>query len=572
LIHCCGFICLFVVLFFVLLIKAQRKTQKSVSDKKGPDTSSPSKSVLKTSESDVPITGLSTATMSTAGTGATQAAVGKTPIQESTAILSNPGDNSAISSLDYSKSLKKTDTAADSAGSEINSISQDEAKTKKSTKLGLQQAYLDLATVKTTPELRPLPYQGINRQLDTPKVSDSKSSSLEGDQEQDSIRNCGTDPSQKSVKADSEGGSDRSNKSLENPHHVMKTNDGPTETDKELALFSEGDTCISKEINSASQDLYSSEELNLNSPHKENLEPNSLALANKLQAKLSSENEKGSAEDVTHNQGDDIPPQFLLGSTDIAAVSDLPHNQEASVGEDKLEKIQKMSGETTRDIQRLLQTIQLVNMPISLPADHQPVSESVDESSSKTSEHQDGGVAGDAVVNAGDAVVNAALGASEEVAEELVLEEVYQPTNSAQVDDSEVIVVGEIVGGALQGGMANIMADSTNAMEPVAPTEDVSKQTLQPLATSTDSIAVEVVAPVAPTQDTTDSTTVEVVQPIAPTQNVSELVLQQPAKNKEVESAETAPGDDKNEDSDSIQANQSTAKRHKFQLAASFKQ
>ena len=511
-------------------------------------------------ESATPNTDLPTATILSTGSTATHIGathiegVGKTSIQESTATLSDPGATSEalVSSSDKdSSSLKQTDTAADSAGSNISSISQDEANTKKLTKIGLQRAYLDLATVKTTPELKSLSYQGINRQPSAPTASDSEPS-LEIDKQGDNVRNCSTDPSQESVSKDKELGSDKSYKDLEG-QRVVTNKDGPTETDSELAHFSEGDTCISlteKENIPPTQDLCSSEDMNPNNA-PEKLEPNS----NKLPAELSSKNEKGDEANVAHEIDKD-PPRLLSNSTNTSTVS-LPHDQQenTNVEEGQLERIQKMSGETTRDIQRLLQTIRIVNEPFSLPTD-QAVSEPVDESSLKSSEssskssgHQQSGIVGDAVVQA-------ALSVSEEVEEELVLEEVYQPSNSAKVDDSKVVVVGEIVGGASLDGIGNVMADSANSevMEPVAPTDDVSEQTLQAPAT------------------VTDSATVELVEPEALSKEDSKMILQPLVKEEDLESVEDVPCDEEAEGSDSTQACQSTSKRHKFHLAASFKQ
>ena len=194
--------------------------------------------------------------------------------------------------------------------------------------------------------------------------------------------------------------------------------------------------------------------------------------------------------------------------------------------EEMLERIQNVNKKTTDDIKRLVQYINVVKTPIVLPSD-ETVVQAVDESTPKGVEETQGSV--EAV---GDAVIQAALAVSQEKDDDSLLEEVYQPCNSAQVDDTEVVVVGEIVGGTSFGGVAG----PTELME-----------------TSVDR-SVEEVVPTAPVDTTAGSL---------------HGSLQQEGVVREETTPEPVTGQ-----ADCVPSivPQTSHKRHKFQLAASFNQ
>ncbi len=164
----------------------------------------------------------------------------------------------------------------------------------------------------------------------------------------------------------------------------------------------------------------------------------------------------------------------ISGKDSIGGVQTVTAEGEETTSNEEvlLDQIQKQSLETAGSIQRLLHTIKVVNSPILLPADGaltEPVCETnADKAPLKGQE------------SVGDAVIQAALtSGSEDISNANLIEEVYQPSNSAQVDDSDVVVVGEIVGGtSVSGkdplhGLTSSVADlDIQEIEPIAPVAD----------------------------------------------------------------------------------------------------
>ena len=486
------------LLFLVVVLKAQRRTPKSTPVKgTSSETSSPPKAAVNTAGSGPRMEVLPSTTVPTsASTVSAEGEIAKpTEIKASTKSVSQDDvlelgvSGASLALVDHEPAANKVvespsyeDTETQPAGVGLTAVNSEDdnplgvTPTRRANRQALEQAFVNLSIVKAVPRLR-VPASGEFSSKESAASTSGDEPILEERELEEKVGrgDVGEQPS-----GMEEGGA------MEREH---------LETEAKLA--------------EASQQ-----------------EPSKLAIANEHENCDLKRSVDQVSQPVKNAAGPHVTEGLETGASPGDAVGPAGEEETNLVGEEEmLERIQNVNKKTNDDIKRLVQYINVVKTPIVLPSD-ETIVQAVDESTPKGVEASQG------IVEAvGDAVIQAALAVSQEKDDDSLLEEVYQPCNSAQVDDTEVVVVGEIVGGTSFGGVAG----PTELME-----------------TSVDR-SVEEVVPTAPVDTTAGSLHGSLQQGVVREETTPEPVTGQ---------ADCVP---------SI-VPQTSHKRHKFQLAASFNQ
>lgn len=144
----------------------------------------------------------------------------------------------------------------------------------------------------------------------------------------------------------------------------------------------------------------------------------------------------------------------------------------------KMEETQKANMVTQEQVQRLTQLLGVLQTtPTEIPSDQTPVP-SIDETTPKGVGSQYNALE---VGPVGDAIAQVALIVPVDD-EGIMVEEVYQPCNSAQVDDSDIVVVGEIVtGNADFGGLIGTPNTPSNHTHTTVTADASHEQDQQPM-------------------------------------------------------------------------------------------